>query len=276
MKFKIGFMAKAEKNETMRNQENEKVIEPSCKSESAKKSVVEIFFLERHLTCSYYNDMFDLKLGDIVYVEGKLEGMRGRVVAVNYNFKIKLSDYKRVIGIVDTNIVGRFFMAGSHFITTDNNALNYNKVITWFRAPLDEDEEFISSYDDSSFYLNDLGNIKTDISTAEKGKEYYTEGHVQYIELKEGKGRAIVLGRKPYEVEFNYNGGEISRLVCDCYCTGICKHELAVCLALKEILELTEKEYPDIDPSDYLAVINKTTFFEYAVNTAKNGTFTMM
>lgn len=59
-----------------------------------KKSVVEVFFPARHLTCSYYNDIFNLKHGDIVYVEGKLEGLRGRVVDINYNFKIKLSDYK--------------------------------------------------------------------------------------------------------------------------------------------------------------------------------------
>ena len=39
-----------------------------------------------------YNDLFDLHPGDLVYVDGKLEGHRGRVTDVNYNFKIKVSD----------------------------------------------------------------------------------------------------------------------------------------------------------------------------------------
>ena len=30
-------------------------------------------------------------------------GLRGRVTAVNYSFKIKLSDYKRVVAVADTH-----------------------------------------------------------------------------------------------------------------------------------------------------------------------------
>ena len=140
MSFKIGFTAETEKKE-QRISEN-----TQCSTEitnNARKSVVDVFFSNRHLTCSYYNDMFDLKRGDIVYVDGKLEGLRGRVVDINYTFKIKLSDYKRVIGVADTNVVGEFNLAGSHFITTDENALNYEQIITWFKAPTPEDEEFV-------------------------------------------------------------------------------------------------------------------------------------
>ena len=77
------------------------------------------------MTLSYYNDLFDLKVGDIVFVEGKLEGLCGRVVDVTYNFKIKLSDYKRVISVADTEVRGEFFFAGSHFITFDPTVLPY-------------------------------------------------------------------------------------------------------------------------------------------------------
>lgn len=59
---------------------------------------------------SYYNDAFDLKCGDIVFVEGKLEGLRGRVVDVAYNFKIKLSDYKKVVSVADTKCAGRVLL----------------------------------------------------------------------------------------------------------------------------------------------------------------------
>ena len=272
MSFKIGFTAETEKKEqciSENAQSNKDVIS------NARKSVVDVLFPDRHLTCSYYNDMFDLKRGDIVYVDGKLEGLRGRVVEVNYTFKIKLSDYKRVIGVANTNVVGEFHLAGSHFITTDENTLNYEQIITWFKASTPEDEEFVSSSDDESFNLNDLSGMKIDKLTADKGHEYYIENQVQYIELSNGKGRAIVTGTKPYEVEFNYNNGDISSLVCNCYCTGNCKHEFATMLQLKETLKLIEKEYPDINPNTYLAAVSKTTFFEFVIDNKQSGTFTL-
>lgn len=40
----------------------------------AVKSLVQVHFPSRNMTLSYYNDMFDLHRGDIVYVDGKLEG----------------------------------------------------------------------------------------------------------------------------------------------------------------------------------------------------------
>ena len=76
-----------------------------------RKSMVEVYFSARNMTLTYFNDKFDLKCGDLVYVEGKLEGLQGRVTGVNYNFKIKVSDYKRVIAVVDTNVSGQLFMA---------------------------------------------------------------------------------------------------------------------------------------------------------------------
>ena len=217
---------------------------------NAKKSVVDIFFPDRHLTCSYYNDMFDLKRGDIVYVDGKLEGLRGRVVEVNYNFKIKLSDYKRVIGVADTNVKGEFHLAGSHFITTDENALKYEKILSWFKAPEPEDEEFVSSTDDEAFELNDLSGMKISSSAAERGHEYYMENKVQYIELNNGIGRAIVTGTKTYEIEFFYFDDLISHLTCNCYCTGTCKHEFAAMLQLRDILDIIKKG--DYDPTDII------------------------
>lgn len=269
MSFKIGFTAESERKEqTYQNT----IMQKEYKA-NAKKSVVDIFFPDRHLTCSYYNDMFDLKRGDIVYVDGKLEGILGRVVEVNYNFKIKLSDYKRVIGIADTNVKGEFHLAGSHFITTDENALRYEQIISWFKAPEPQDEEFVSSNDDESFELNDLSGMKISSSTADRGHEYYLENKVQYIELDSGKGRAIVAGTKPYEIEFQYSDGLISHLTCNCYCTGTCKHEFATMLQLRDILDIIKKEYPSIDSNDYFAAVSKSTFFEFVIDGNTNGSF---
>ncbi len=269
MSFKIGFTAETE-NEEKRNIEKTQVHKDTL---VVKKSVVEVFFPDRHLTCSYYNDMFNLKRGDIVYVEGKLEGMRGRVVKINYNFKIKLSDYKRVIGVADTDVIGEFHLAGSHFITIDEGALKYEQVATWFKAPESEDEEYVSSSSDETFNLADLSGMKIDNATADRGHDYYIENRVVYIEIKDGKARAIVNGTKPYEVEFNYHNGEISGLICNCYCTGACKHEFATMLQLRETLKVIDEEYGDDFDLDYLAIISKPVFFEYVIDNKANGSF---
>ena len=271
MAFKIGFAAETEQ-EDKRTFENVPIQkEPTI----IKKSVVDVYFPDRELTCSYYNDMFNLKRGDIVYVEGKLEGKRGRVVDINYSFKIKLSDYKRVIGVADTDVIGEFHLAGSHFITIDESALKYEQISTWFKAPENENEEYASSSGDEVFNLNDLGGMNIKNEVAERGHEYYIENRVVYMELSHGKGRAIVMGSKAYDVEFFYKDEDITSLVCNCYCTGACKHEFAAMLQLRDILTTLKNEYPFIDHNDYLAAVSKTSFFEFVIDGNTKGTFTM-
>ena len=124
MAFKIGFAAEFLENKRMESKSA--VPEPAA---APRRSMVQVYFAERNMNLAYYNDQFDLHCGDTVYVDGKLEGMRGRVTQVSYNFKIKVSDYKRVIAVVDTNVSGQFFMAGSHFVTFDRTALPNSKVV---------------------------------------------------------------------------------------------------------------------------------------------------
>ena len=91
------------------------------------------------MTLSYYNDQFDLHCGDLVFVGWKAGRFpRSLWLDVCYTFKIKLSDYKRVISVADTNVQGEFFFAGSHFVTFDRSTLPYEKVITWFKSPRTE------------------------------------------------------------------------------------------------------------------------------------------
>ena len=271
MGYKIGFTAEPEcENKNEIKKEAAKKDEPII-----KRSVVDVFFPDRQLTCSYYNDRFNLKCGDVVYVDGKLEGLRGRVVEVNYNFKIKLSDYKRVIGVADTEVIGEFHSAGTHLITIDNCALKYEQVVTWFKAPSNNDEEYVSSSSDETFNLADLSGMNIKSENAERGHEYYMNDRVVYIELDKGKGRALVEGSKVYDVEFFYNDEEISGLVCSCYCTGACKHEFAVMLQLRDILNTVKKEYPFVKHSDYLSAVSNTRFFEYVIAGNTNRTLTM-
>lgn len=270
MAFKIGFSAEAGDNIS-----NEDPLRTEPANETApRRSVVQVYFASRDMTLAYYNDRFDLHRGDTVYVDGKLEGHLGRVAEVNYNFKIKLSYYKRVIGVADTNVHGRFFAAGSHFVTFDRPALPKEKALSWFKAPSLDDDEYVSGYDDSSFPLDDLKEMNISPEIAKRGNDYYTENKVRYISLDGTDGYAIVEGTECYEVEFTYSRGQISRLTCSCYCSGSCKHEFAAMLQLRETLELITKQYADeYGRTDYFAAVNKGTLFAFAVDGKTNGSF---
>lgn len=271
MAFKIGFTAVHAESSPV-----EPALSYSEATSTPRKSVVQVHFKDRNMTLAYYNDEFDLHVGDIVYVEGKLEGLQGRVVNVNYNFKIKASDYKRVIAVANTAVNGQFFMAGSHFVTFDRSALPISKVITWFKAPDAEYEEYVSGSDDTAFRLDNLGEMDMSPEIAERGHNCYMENRVRYICLDGTKGYAIVEGTRPYEVEFRYSNGEISRLTCSCYCSNYCKHKFAAMLQLRETLGLIEKSYPgEYERADYFAAVLKGTLFAYAIDGKKSGSFTL-
>lgn len=271
MAFKIGFAA-----EHPENKSKESTYTAPQQTVPPHKSVVQVYFAGRNMTLAYYNDRFDLHRGDMVYVDGKLEGVRGLVTDVNYNFKIKVSDYKRVIAVVDTTVSGQFFMAGSHFVTFDRDALPISKAVNWFKAPTNEDDVFVSGSDDTTFRLDDLSGMGISAAVAERSHEYYIENKVRYICIDGNKGYAIVEGSEAYEVEFEYHDGEISRLTCSCFCSYNCKHKFAAMLQLKETLEFIEKHYADeYECTEYFAAVNKGTLFSFAIDSKETGKFTL-
>ena len=270
MAFKIGGFA-AEHYEKKRQEQAAPVPQTTV---VPKKSVVKVYFPGSGKKLAYYNDQFELKCGDMVYVDGALEGQRGRVVEVSYNFKIKLSDYKRVIAVIDTNVHGQFFMAGSHFVTFDPTALPAAQARMWFLPPAKEDEVIVSGSDDSSFRLEDLSGMQITHAIAERGHDYYMENRVRYLCIDGTRGYAIVEGGESYEVEFEYRDGEISGLLCSCPCTYNCKHEFAAMLQLKETLDMIAKHYVEqYDLSGYFVAVNKATLFSMAVDSKETGTF---
>lgn len=240
-----------------------------------RKSLVEIKFPDVYKPYTYYNDSFNLKLGDHVFVDGKLEGVMGVVVNITYNFKIKLSDYKRVIGKADANVQGEFYFAGSHFVTFDPTALPYEKALTWFKAP-EEDEEYVTVTDGLTFPLETLDGLQYDQDDLENGGDIYMDNDVQYIELNGTKGRAIVTTSKPYIVEFTYKNGEISELYCECYHITPCKHCFATLLQLRETLNFIESNYTELyEKTNYFATILKGNFFTIAVDTKTTGSINL-
>ncbi len=271
MAFKIGFAEKFSEE-----QKTAEVCSAPKQDLTPRKSVVSVYFEKRNTSLTYYNDRFDLRLGDLVYVEGKLEGVRGRVTELNYNFKIKVSDYKRIIAVADTDVKGEFFMAGNHFVTFEKGALPAGKALAWFKAPTDTEDEIASGEDDGEFHLDDLSGMNVSPDVAQRGHDYYLANKVRYICLDAKSGYAIVEGGETYEVEFKFEAGKIKSLTCSCFCTGKCKHEFAALLQLKETLELIEKQYSEkFARSGYFAAINKGTLFAFAVDGKENGGFTL-
>ena len=270
MANRIGFMAKFFDDQ---HEENAASIEEAVVT-TPKVSLVQVYFPAKNQKLAYYNDKFDLRCGDLVYVEGKLEGIRGRVTDISYNFKIKASDYKKVIAVADTNVKGQFFMAGSHFLTFDPMTLPRKKAALWFMPP--DEEEYIFSNDDTAFPLHDLSQMKVSHAIAERGHDYYMDNKVRYVCIDGDQGYAIVEGTRPYEVQFVYRDGEISNLICGCPCVYTCKHSFAAMLQLKETLAISEKQYQtEYSQSRYFAAVNKATLFSLAVDGKETGTFTL-
>lgn len=269
MSFKIGFTADT-------NYQNSHVSTPIITNTQSqpKKSIVQVYFSVRGMTLTYYNDAFDLHCGDIVYVSGKLYGLKGRVVDVSYTFKIKVKDYQRIIGRADTDITGEFYMSGSHFVTFKRSSIPFDKIISWFKAPSNPEDEYIYSSGNETFSLANLSGMQIKAQVAERGEEYYMENKVIYLCVDGTHGRAIVEGSEPYEVEFTYRNGEVSDLVCSCFCSYVCKHEFAAMLQLRETLKNIEEQYSEkYEKTDYFAAIIKSVLFSFAVDGKETGSF---
>lgn len=225
---------------------------------AAVKSVVRVYFPARNITLSYYNDKFDLHEGDLVYVEGSLQGLLGRVTDVSRNFKIKLSDYKKIIAVIDCNVKGRLYNHDSYFLAFDRNVLPKEKALLLFKAPDEDDEEYMTGDgDDHGFQLETLEGMDISEAIASRGISYFLNDKVVYLSLDGENGYAIVEGNEAYEVEFRYCNGDITELFCTCPCYCNCKHEYATLLLLRETLKSIEKNYSG-NYCGYFCAIKKT------------------
>ncbi len=265
MKFPIGF--------AFNDQSKKMEMEPLVQQDIVPvKSLVQVYFPEQNQTLTYFNDQFDLKRGDFVFVDGKLEGIRGIVREVNKNFKIKVADYKKVVSVADTKVSGQMHMAGSHFVSFNAAVLPYEKIRTWYLPPVKEEDEYETGNDETVIVLDKLGDMKVSQAVWERGREYYMDNHVCYIYVDAGRGKAIVEGEHAYEVEFDFADGEIRNLICNCPCGYTCKHEVAAIMQLRETLELIDKHYVDLH-NGYFAAAVKSDLFRFAIDSQETGSF---
>ena len=79
-----------------------------------------------------------------------------------------------------------------------------------------------------------------------------------------------------YNDMFDLKNGDVGNIVCSCYCSYNCKHEFAVLLQLRNVLNLVEKNYgDDFRRSEYFMSINKKTLLNFAVDCKEVGVLSL-
>ena len=208
-------------------------------AEEPVRSLVTVRFPGVDSSYTYYNDIFDLHEGDMVFVSGKMAGKRGIVDSVNYRFKINLADYKRVIARPLISMRGTYAPMLDKMVSVDRETIDPDTFRRWIIPPPEEGcdpPEYIKG-EGYSFDLEHLSEYpEIEEAVLRRAVEYCTEGKVCYLNIKDSVGTAFVEGTKWYEVNFIYEDGAVRDMYCDCPYPGLCKHSIAVLITLREIL----------------------------------------
>ena len=215
------------------------------------RSVVDVVFQD-DTVLRYYNDRFDLRAGDGVYVSGKRAGSMGIVKSVTTKFKINLSCYERVLARIDFQLRGSFEPIGVFMVGVTPDVDPSPELFRfWVQPPEDEETEYACG----EGYELELDHFEQDDEVDPKvlsrALDYCRRGRVRYLALRDGVGTAFVEGTAWYEVNFRYDAGRITELYCSCPYLGLCKHELAVLFMLRALLkELKCNCLPDLTAID--------------------------
>lgn len=203
------------------------------------RSLVEVWFPADDRTLTYYNDRFDVKPGDLVFVSGKYAGKTGVVNAVSTKFKVDLAHYKRVIACPTLSLSGTFRpVLGMMVSTEDRTVPDADLFRSWVKPPLPPEQEYeLVCGDGYAFDLKDFeSDPDVDQTILSRAVDYCKEGKIRFLSLKDGVGTAFVEGTLWYEINFTFRDGKISDMYCDCPYPGLCKHNLAVLLMLRALL----------------------------------------
>ncbi|MBR4726484.1 MAG: hypothetical protein IK080_01185 [Clostridia bacterium] len=221
--------------------------------------IAKIRFKEANIALDYYNDAFYLEPGDKVFVTGKYYGKLGFVERVTTHFRIDKTKYKKVIAKPDLRITGSFQRVNDKMISFDTNfdADRFGAIMIPPRDPDDDPEEILCGegwrveldcFEDSE---------SVDPEKLHRGLDLCRQGNVLYLSLQQGRGAAYIRGSRVYKAEFDFDGETVSNLFCSCPFNDdcLCKHETAVLITLRMLLDQPELE----DRTDFVAF--DTDFF---------------
>lgn len=231
------------------------IVEPEGQEKvSVIPTVVEVKF-EDGRQYPYYNDKFDLKENDVVFVDGKLFGKPGRVVSVTDKFKISLEYYKKVLSVLDLNFHGSFKKELWYMINEGDTDLSFEQVKGWF-VPLSEAEElFIKGKGDSADLEHGFEVSENEMSDAE---DIVERERCLFISVINGEGKAIIKGKGGYHtVEFNLQDGSVlTDVYCDCIKPCSCSHMEAISMLLYFF-----KKHEKIDLEKDFNIISQKLFY---------------
>lgn len=261
MKSILGFCAAAAPEETP-------AAAPAGSAEPVR-SLVSVKFPDDGRTLTYYNDRFALEPGDRVFVEGKLAGTVGIVETVCGKFKIKPSDYKKVVSVANAVLRGTYEAVLDMMVGYGGDAMSPEEFRATVLPPRSgEDGEELLVGDGYELDLCDPGAAEeADRASIDRAIEYCRENRVSYVAVRGGVGTAYVCGTKWYEVSFVLDGDRVSGMYCDCPRPGLCKHLLAVAFTVGALVKLG-----GLDPRANFAAVESGCFWRMAAHKAKKVT----
>ena len=245
----LGNVIKFKENKCMFNKKIvEEVLENIEKKENENripKNLVEVRF-EDGFTLSYFSDLPEIKVGDVVTVEGKMENQIAVVKKVLKSFKKPKFEMKWISGVIDTNIAGVYFKIEDDVVSLDTS-LTVEKFLSIYAGVKYKENEAVGE-DDIELNLEELE--KSDLFDDElvkiRGQKLFKDGFVPFIYLKSGVGKAVVRssnGDEWYEIDFRCKRGRITYIACDCPYFGNCKHLYAFLLKLRDFSKKFFEKY---------------------------------
>lgn len=245
------------------NIKNETVGEVSAKcykpvEETPVRSVVTVRF-DCGREYPYYNDKFNLKIGDKVFVDGKLYGKLGVVADVTTRFKVSRSIYKDVIAKLDFNISGSFKKCGNYMLEKGVDVVSKQQIISWFVPPYvpkndtDKPEIFLTG----EGYSCKIGELNCDENIIDNAFYSLENDELKAVVVNNGEGTAVIEGNNTHVVEFKISSNQITDIYCDCVSPHFCKHCAAMCILLSSFVK---NEY--IESSNSFFAVNSEWFFK--------------
>ena len=222
------------------------------------KNLVQVKF-DDGLTLMYFSDLPEIKVGDVVTVDGKMENQIAVVTKVLSSFKKPKFDMKWIVSKIDNDITGVYFKIEDEVVSLDSN-LTVDKFMNIY-AGVKYKENLAVGEDNIELNLEKLeeSDLFEDELVKERGRLLYKANAVQYIWLKDGVGKAVVRssnGDDWYEIDFRCRKGRITYIACDCPYFGECKHLYAFLLKLRDFSMKFFKQYQN----DSFVMCNKGCF----------------
>ena len=235
------------------------------------RSLVSISFDRMNRPLTYYNDQFDLKPGDRVFVTGKLEGEVGLVESVTTKFRIRIADYQKVISLAQTPIHGTYAPKGNMMLSYDSDAPMPEDFRKWVLPPRNDEEQPENEVvfgDGYEIPLDDPSTAESvDPAVFDRAIDICRSGRIGYISVRNGEGKAFIHGSRWYELDFSLHDNMIQEAYCECPYAGLCKHLLAIGVILNVM-----RQHNDIDLDRDFTLISADQFWNMARHTQQEVT----